>query len=87
MSEPASASVNPIADPTAAPPTARSGRSVQAGRQPRPGQTVYSQQSGATAPPTDDLVPWPISSTGPMYVWNPAATTGPLSAITNDDEE
>jgi subtilisin family serine protease len=41
----------------------------------------------ATAPPTDDLVPWPISSTGPMYVWNPAATTGPLSAITNDDEE
>jgi subtilisin family serine protease len=41
----------------------------------------------ATAPPTDDLVPWPVSSTGPMYVWNPAATTGPLSAITDDDEE
>jgi subtilisin family serine protease len=26
----------------------------------------------AKAPP-----PWPLSSTGPMYVWNPAATTGP----------
>ena len=41
----------------------------------------------ASAPPTDELVPWPVSSTGPMYVWNPAATTGPLSAITDDDEE
>jgi subtilisin family serine protease len=40
----------------------------------------------ATAPPKDDLVPWPVSSTGPMYVWNPAATTGPLNAITDDEE-
>jgi subtilisin family serine protease len=40
----------------------------------------------ATAPTTDDAAPWPISSTGPMYVWNPAATTGPLS-IFNEDED
>jgi hypothetical protein len=41
----------------------------------------------ATAPPADDHAPWPISSTGPMYVWNPAATTAPLSAINDDEEE
>ena len=40
----------------------------------------------ATAPAADDLVPWPVSSTGPMYVWNPAAT-GPLIVISDDDEE
>jgi hypothetical protein len=39
----------------------------------------------ATAPPIDDT-PWHISSTGPMYVWNPAAT-GPIIAIGNDDGE
>jgi hypothetical protein len=39
----------------------------------------------ATAPPVDDHAPWPISNTGPMYVWNPAAT-GPIP-ISNDDEE
>jgi subtilisin family serine protease len=41
----------------------------------------------ATAPATDDLAPWPVSSTGPMYVWNPSATTGPLIAIRDDDDE
>jgi hypothetical protein len=41
----------------------------------------------ATAPPVDDLVPWPITNTGPMYVWNPAATTGPLIAISEDEQE
>jgi len=38
----------------------------------------------AIAPPTEDLAPWPVSSTGPMYVWNPAAT-GPIAAIGNND--
>lgn len=33
----------------------------------------------ATARPHDQAPGWPASSTGPMYVWNPAATTGPLS--------
>ena len=39
----------------------------------------------ATAPTVDDSAPWSISNTGPMYVWNPAATTGPLSTA-NDEE-
>jgi hypothetical protein len=26
-----------------------------------------------------------VSSTGPMYVWNPAATTGPQVAIPDDE--
>jgi hypothetical protein len=41
----------------------------------------------ATAPALDDPAPWPVSNTGPMYVWNPNATTGPLVAIDNDDDE
>ena len=40
----------------------------------------------AVASPTDDLAPWPASNTGPMYVWNPAAT-GPIQAIGNDEED
>jgi subtilisin family serine protease len=39
----------------------------------------------ATAPAVDDLAPWPASNTGPMYVWNPAAT-GPIAAVGNEDE-
>jgi hypothetical protein len=38
----------------------------------------------ATAPAVDDVAPWPLSNTGPMYVWNPSAT-GPIVAI--GDEE
>ncbi|MGH3299327.1 MAG: S8 family serine peptidase [Trebonia sp.] len=37
----------------------------------------------ATAP-ADDVAPWPLSNTGPMYVWNPSAT-GPIVAL--GDEE
>jgi hypothetical protein len=34
----------------------------------------------ASAPVPKAPPPWPLSSTGPMYVWNPAATTtGPLN--------
>jgi Subtilase family len=40
----------------------------------------------ATAPATQDAPPWPASNTGPMYVWNPAAATGPLTAISDDEE-
>jgi hypothetical protein len=39
----------------------------------------------ATAPAADSLAPWPVSSTGPMYVWNPAAT-GPIIAVSDDEE-
>ena len=37
-----------------------------------------------TAPVLENPTSWPISNTGPMYVWNPAAT-GPIAAI--DDQE
>jgi hypothetical protein len=39
----------------------------------------------ATAPAADSLAPWPVSNTGPMYVWNPAAT-GPIIAVSDDEE-
>ena len=38
----------------------------------------------ATAPALDDVAPWPISNTGPMYVWNPAAS-GPIVASGNEE--
>ena len=31
--------------------------------------------------------PWPLSSSGPMYVWNPAATTGPLQPVEEEDQD
>jgi len=34
---------------------------------------------------TEDRAPWPTSNTGPMYVWNPAAT-GPI-AISDDSDD
>jgi subtilisin family serine protease len=40
----------------------------------------------AAAPAIDEATPWPVSNTGPMYVWNPAAT-GPIAAVGHDDEE
>ena len=40
----------------------------------------------ATAPAVEEKAPWPISNTGPMYVWNPAAT-GPILAVSDDDGE
>jgi subtilisin family serine protease len=40
----------------------------------------------ATAPAVDDVAPWPVSTTGPMYVWNPAAT-GPIVAASDDETE
>jgi hypothetical protein len=39
----------------------------------------------ATAPPLDDVAPWPVSSTGPMYVWNPAAS-GPMPVARDEGE-
>jgi hypothetical protein len=30
--------------------------------------------------------PWPVSNTGPMYMWNPAATTAPLDLSGSDEE-
>ena len=39
----------------------------------------------ATAPPQPEVGSWPVSSTGPMYVWNPSATTAPLPAVKDDE--
>jgi subtilisin family serine protease len=36
--------------------------------------SVFASAPVPKAPP-----PWPLSSSGPMYVWNPAATTGPIN--------
>ncbi len=33
----------------------------------------------ASAPVPKEPPPWPLSSSGPMYVWNPPATAGPLN--------
>jgi subtilisin family serine protease len=35
----------------------------------------------AAAPVPKAPPPWPLSSSGPMYVWNPDATTGPLNTV------
>ena len=44
--------------------------------------SVFASAPVPKAPP-----PWPLTSSGPMYVWNPAATTGPLSPVEEEDQE
>jgi len=41
----------------------------------------------AAAPTPKAPPPWPLSSTGPMYVWNPAATTGPLRPVEEEEDQ
>ena len=41
----------------------------------------------ASAPVPKAPPPWPLSSSGPMYVWNPAATTGPLRPVEEEDQD
>jgi subtilisin family serine protease len=41
----------------------------------------------ASAPVPKAPPPWPLSSSGPMYVWNPAATTGPLSPVGEEEDQ
>ena len=38
----------------------------------------------AAAPPPAEFPDWSPSSTGPMYVWNPATSTGPLPVVRSD---
>jgi subtilisin family serine protease len=40
----------------------------------------------AVAQHTEDFAAWSISNTGPMYVWNPATATGPIIAVSDDDD-
>jgi subtilisin family serine protease len=64
----------------AATPSARStaGRAADAPLPPwEQSPSVLASAPVPKAPP-----PWPLSSTGPMYVWNPAATTGPINTNT-----
>jgi subtilisin family serine protease len=44
--------------------------------------TVLASAPVPKAPP-----PWPLSSSGPMYVWNPAATTGPLRPLEEQENQ
>jgi subtilisin family serine protease len=44
--------------------------------------TVLAAAPVPKAPP-----PWPLSSSGPMYVWNPAATTGPLRPAEQEEDQ
>jgi subtilisin family serine protease len=44
--------------------------------------TVLASAPVPKAPP-----PWPLSSSGPMYVWNPAATTGPLPPLEDQENQ
>jgi subtilisin family serine protease len=41
----------------------------------------------ASAPTPKAPPPWPLSSSGPMYVWNPNATTGPLRPVEEEDQD
>jgi len=43
-----------------------------------------SPSTFAIAPVPKAPPPWPLSSSGPMYVWNPDATTGPLHILDED---
>ena len=46
-----------------------------------------SPSAFASAPAPKAPPPWPLSSSGPMYVWNPAATTGPLQPVEEEDQD
>ena len=54
------------------PAVARAGRLTRRWPPWEQSPSVFASAPAPKAPP-----PWPLSSTGPMYVWNPAATTGP----------
>jgi hypothetical protein len=40
----------------------------------------------AVAQHTEEFAAWSISNTGPMYVWNPATATGPIIAVSDDED-
>jgi subtilisin family serine protease len=65
-------SVWDIATPSARLPAGRAADAPLAPWEQSP--SVFASAPVPKAPP-----PWPLSSSGPMYVWNPAATTGPLN--------
>jgi len=74
----------PPRDP-AAPPMMLPAQTVAEKPDPPLAPWEQSPEEFAVAQHRDDLGAWSISNTGPMYVWNPAAT-GPIRAV-NDDED
>jgi Subtilase family len=76
---------SPPKSPGALPEMLPAETTAEAAGQPLP-PWEQSPADFAAAPAMDDPAPWPVSNTGPMYVWNPAATTGPLSIVNNDEE-
>lgn len=76
----------PPGDPGAPPAMLPAQPALDAVRQPL-APWERSPTDFAVPPAKDDAAPWPVSSTGPMYVWNPAATTSPMSAVSDDEEE
>lgn len=79
-------SAAPPRDP-ASPPAMLS--SQTAADKPAPPLAPWEQspEEFAVAPPVDDVAPWPVSNTGPMYVWNPATATGPIRAVSDDEDQ
>ena len=67
------------ANPSTRPPAGRPADAPLAPWEQSP--AVFASAPVPKAPP-----PWPLSSSGPMYVWNPAATTGPLRPAREREE-
>jgi len=74
----------PPRSPRALPEMLPAQPALEAAEQPLP-PWERSPADFATAPAVDEAASWPISTTGPMYVWNPAAT-GPIVAVGGDEE-
>jgi subtilisin family serine protease len=61
-----------------------------AARRPADGPLPPWEQSPSAlaSPPVPKAPPpWPLSSSGPMYIWNPAATTGPLRPAAEEEDQ
>jgi subtilisin family serine protease len=69
--------LTPMAVPSTLPPGAQRPRSED----PPLAPWERSPAEFSAAPVYQDATPWPVSNTGPMYVWNPAATTAPLNVL------
>lgn len=77
----------PIAPPALprALPAAPAGGRPSAGQPPALPPWEESPEEFAAAPVPADLPDWPVN-TGPMYVWNPNASTAPQPAVPRDED-
>jgi hypothetical protein len=74
----------PPRDPASPPAMLPAQPALESARPPLP-PWEESPAEFATAPALDDVAPWPVSNTGPMYVWNPAAS-GPMPVARDEGE-